>query len=163
MAFPRLNNISFWLLVPSLILVLLSSLVENGAGTGWTVLYLILDYFYNLIFMDKLSYYSNIILLNPTLCENVLYLGFNCLLLNISIFNNSKNIVNLKTIRLSKISKLNYFIHQRLNVGLLFSQNFKFSTFNKNLLSQNKNIFYKWLVGFTDGDGTFSISNKNNK
>ena len=163
MAFPRLNNISFWLLVPSLILVLLSSLVENGAGTGWTVLYLILDYFYNLIFMDKLSYYSNIILLNPTLCENVLYLGFNCLLLNISIFNNSKNIVNLKTIRLSKISKLNYFIHQRLNVGLLFSQNFKFSTFNKNLLSQNKNIFYKWLVGFTDGDGTFSISNQNNK
>ena len=163
MAFPRLNNISFWLLVPSLILVLLSSLVENGAGTGWTVLYLILDYFYNLIFMDKLSYYSNIILLNPTLCENVLYLGFNCLLLNISIFNNSKNIVNLKTIRLSKISKLNYFIHQRLNVGLLFSQNFKFSTFNKNLLSQNKNIFYQWLVGFTDGDGTFSISNQNNK
>ena len=32
MAFPRLNNISFWLLVPSLILALLSALVENGAG-----------------------------------------------------------------------------------------------------------------------------------
>lgn len=37
MAFPRLNNISFWLLVPSLILLVASSLVENGAGTGWTV------------------------------------------------------------------------------------------------------------------------------
>jgi len=37
MAFPRLNNISFWLLPPALILLLLSSLVENGAGTGWTV------------------------------------------------------------------------------------------------------------------------------
>jgi len=34
MAFPRLNNISFWLLVPSLALFLLSSVIENGAGTG---------------------------------------------------------------------------------------------------------------------------------
>lgn len=37
MAFPRLNNISFWLLCPSLILLVASSLIENGAGTGWTV------------------------------------------------------------------------------------------------------------------------------
>jgi cytochrome c oxidase subunit 1 len=37
MAFPRLNNISFWLLPSSLILLLLSSYVEIGAGTGWTV------------------------------------------------------------------------------------------------------------------------------
>lgn len=37
MAFARLNNISFWLLVPSLILILTSALVEAGAGTGWTV------------------------------------------------------------------------------------------------------------------------------
>jgi len=37
MAFPRLNNISFWLLVPSLILFLFAGLIENGAGTGWTL------------------------------------------------------------------------------------------------------------------------------
>nr|YP_009995260.1 cytochrome c oxidase subunit I [Ochthebius remotus]QNP09650.1 cytochrome c oxidase subunit 1 [Ochthebius remotus] len=37
MAFPRMNNMSFWLLPPSLSLLLLSSMVENGAGTGWTV------------------------------------------------------------------------------------------------------------------------------
>uniref|UniRef100_UPI0030E352B1 cytochrome c oxidase subunit I n=1 Tax=Anomala aulax TaxID=1198227 RepID=UPI0030E352B1 len=37
MAFPRMNNMSFWLLPPSLTLLLMSSLVENGAGTGWTV------------------------------------------------------------------------------------------------------------------------------
>jgi cytochrome c oxidase subunit 1 len=36
-AFPRLNNLSFWLLPPALSLLLLSSLVEGGAGTGWTV------------------------------------------------------------------------------------------------------------------------------
>jgi cytochrome c oxidase subunit 1 len=37
MAFPRLNNISFWLMPPSLLLLLSSALVEVGAGTGWTV------------------------------------------------------------------------------------------------------------------------------
>jgi len=37
MAFPRLNNISLWLLPPSLILFLFASGIENGAGTGWTL------------------------------------------------------------------------------------------------------------------------------
>nr|YP_007026265.1 cytochrome c oxidase subunit I [Chrysomya rufifacies]AFV08338.1 cytochrome c oxidase subunit I [Chrysomya rufifacies]AFV08351.1 cytochrome c oxidase subunit I [Chrysomya rufifacies] len=37
MAFPRMNNMSFWLLPPALTLLLVSSMVENGAGTGWTV------------------------------------------------------------------------------------------------------------------------------
>lgn len=37
MAFPRLNNISFWLLPPALLLLLSSAAVESGAGTGWTV------------------------------------------------------------------------------------------------------------------------------
>jgi len=37
MAFPRLNNVSFWLLPPSLFLLLSSTLAEVGAGTGWTV------------------------------------------------------------------------------------------------------------------------------
>ena len=37
MAFPRLNNISFWLLPPALLLFLFASGIENGVGTGWTV------------------------------------------------------------------------------------------------------------------------------
>nr|YP_010534065.1 cytochrome c oxidase subunit I [Amblyomma latum]UXX50160.1 cytochrome c oxidase subunit 1 [Amblyomma latum] len=37
MAFPRMNNMSFWLLPPSFCLLISSSLVESGAGTGWTV------------------------------------------------------------------------------------------------------------------------------
>nr|QJX65647.1 cytochrome c oxidase subunit I [Amorophaga japonica] len=37
MAFPRMNNMSFWFLPPSLTLLLSGSMVENGAGTGWTV------------------------------------------------------------------------------------------------------------------------------
>jgi len=36
-AFPRLNNLSLWLLLPSILLLLLSILVEKGVGTGWTV------------------------------------------------------------------------------------------------------------------------------
>jgi len=37
MAFPRLNNLSFWVLPPSLLLLLSSSLIDTGAGTGWTI------------------------------------------------------------------------------------------------------------------------------
>jgi cytochrome c oxidase subunit 1 len=34
MSFPRMNNISFWLMPPSLTLLVTSSLVERGAGTA---------------------------------------------------------------------------------------------------------------------------------
>ena len=37
MAFPRLNNISFWLLIPSFLLFIFAGMIENGAGTGWTL------------------------------------------------------------------------------------------------------------------------------
>jgi len=37
MCFPRLNNLSFWLLIPSFTLLVLSTIVEVGAGTGWTM------------------------------------------------------------------------------------------------------------------------------
>ena len=37
MALPRLNNISFWLLIPSIALFLFANTLENGAGTGWTL------------------------------------------------------------------------------------------------------------------------------
>lgn len=36
-AFPRINNIRFWFLVPALIILLVRAIVERGAGTGWTV------------------------------------------------------------------------------------------------------------------------------
>ena len=36
-AFPRINNLRFWLLPPALTLLLIRGLVERGAGTGWTV------------------------------------------------------------------------------------------------------------------------------
>nr|YP_009463013.1 homing endonuclease [Pleurotus citrinopileatus]AUW35255.1 homing endonuclease [Pleurotus citrinopileatus] len=125
-----------------------------------------------LVILDKLSSYSNIALLNPTRCEKVLQLGGKC-----SSYNNygRKNVTDTETIRLNKKNnffnlKKNYplrFIHQRLNVGHLISKfsSLKFSTFNinKTSLSENKEMFNQWLVGFTDGDGTFSIVRQNNK
>lgn len=165
MAFPRLNNISFWLLPPSLILLLLSSLVENGAGTGWTVWILLLILSTELVNLDKLSNYSDIVIGNPTRCEEVLLIGSKGSSCN---SHGRKNFTDMESIRLGKSRKtfalsgfglLNVnlkFSYQRLNVGHLISN---FSTFNinKNSLSENKDIFYQWLVGFTDGDGSFSI------
>jgi len=34
MAFPRLNNISYLLLIPSIVLFLFAGGIENGVGTG---------------------------------------------------------------------------------------------------------------------------------
>jgi cytochrome c oxidase subunit 1 len=34
MSFPRLNNISLWLLIPSLLILLIGPVADNGAGTG---------------------------------------------------------------------------------------------------------------------------------
>jgi cytochrome c oxidase subunit 1 len=36
-AFPRLNNLRFWLLVPRFRLLVLSAFMDEGVGTGWTV------------------------------------------------------------------------------------------------------------------------------
>jgi len=47
-AFPRLNNLSFWLLVPRLSFLVLSSVVGGGVGTGWTV------------YPPKVKYYTNV-------------------------------------------------------------------------------------------------------
>lgn len=37
MAYPRLNNVSFWLLIPAIVLFLFANGIEGGPGTGWTL------------------------------------------------------------------------------------------------------------------------------
>lgn len=165
MAFPRLNNISFWLLPPSLILLLMSSLVENGAGTGWTV-------------KDKLSYYSNVIIRKFYLMRETPLIGskylFYCL----------NGVVKMLLTR-GQFAWVNSITHQRLNVEhptnltknsccIVSSAAFNSSSSSSQVatatnnittqaLKQNKELFYQWLVGFTDGDGTFSIAYQNQK
>ena len=156
----------------------MSSLVENGAGTGWTV-------------TIKQSYFSNIINIKLYLMQENLQIGsnFSFFLINLyKTFEVRGTFINyllkgytvmllkvkckmVETILLTrrlfawinKLTKLKLnFIHQRLNVEHLISS---FSTLNvnKKALSENKDMFYQWLVGFTDGDGTFSIVRQNNK
>lgn len=146
MAFPRLNNISFWLLPPSLILLLLSSLVENGAGTGWTVGF-------------KLSYYSNVIKNKFYLMRETPLLGSNYL------FYNLYRVVKM-LLTWGQFAWVILFTHQRLNVedsSKLISSSTASNNITKQSFYQNKELFYQWLVGFTDGDGTFSIRQQNGK
>jgi len=37
MAYPRLNNASFWLLIPSFLALMIANFVGDGPGTGWTI------------------------------------------------------------------------------------------------------------------------------
>ena len=144
MAFPRLNNISFWLLPPSLILLLLSSLVENGPGTGWTV-------------KDKLSYYSNVVINKLYLMRETPLIGSNYLFYVL-------HIVVKTLLTWGQLAWVTMFTHQRLNIehpSNLVEVNTQHNT--TQLLTQNKELFYQWLVGFTDGDGCFSIAYQNGK
>lgn len=139
MAFPRLNNISFWLLVPSLFLFLFASVIENGAGTGWTLKYK------ELLRGDSEA--IKLFSLRETL--QVFYrthvINYSCYIIILIAY-----VKMFIARRQYAWVKIKYFsTHQRLNEEYL----------NKN----NKNWFEQWLVGVTDGDGTFSIVRQNNK
>ena len=161
---------------PSLILLLLSALVENGAGTGWTVDIFGLIFYSKLAILDKLSYYSNIIYKNSTRCEENLQIGSK----SSSYSKKDRKIfTDMENIRLVKLNK---FCHQRLNVEHLIlsfltlfqdiskkyiklnnnlTQKIKMTAVNKTSIFENQDLFYQWLVGFTDGDGSFSIIRQN--
>lgn len=147
MAFPRLNNISFWLLVPSIILFLFASGIENGAGTGWT------------LGLDRESFYGNIknIKLSSMLerlpvfsVTLILVLHYSCLILVQFILTNAY-VKMCKSRRQYAWVESEYLLstHQRLN--------------GEHPNNKEKFWFEQWLVGFTDGDGNFSISHQGNK
>ena len=97
MAFPRLNNISFWLLIPSLILFLFAAMIENGAGTGWTLK--IKELLYGDIKAIKLS----------SMRENLLkILYYSCFILLINTYVKMYNSCR-------QHAWVKRFIHQRLN------------------------------------------------
>lgn len=114
------------------------------AGTGWTVAIIIKLLLYSNIFLNKLYSMQSILLIDSIYS-----------LMNIFI----KQILQLwrqfAWIRFVIINKLN--IHQRLNVKHLISI-LRYSS----RVSTNQDLFNQWLVGMTDGDGTFSIVRQNN-
>lgn len=150
MAFPRLNNVGFWLIVPALVCLVTSTLVEAGAGTGWTV-FMICSYkmsldawktlyflsLYNKIYLLKylIYYYNN----NNKLVKMFNIIGWYASILYYNIYNNN--------------------MFQRLNVTkLIHLNNIKINNIKINNLNINE-----WLVGITDSNGIFNIYINNNK
>jgi hypothetical protein len=127
-AFPRINNIAFWFLIPSMLFAVLSCIIDEGPGTGWTIYngYVVLKCHFMRrtpdIIISKLNY---------------IYIWIE----NVTIFNFIGQYAWLNW-------KLNKFNHQRLNMTKL--EGFKSMKPNSINLDQ-------WIIGLTDGDGTFNI------
>lgn len=168
MAFPRLNNISFWLLPPSLILLLVSSLVENGAGTGWTVK----DKLSNNVW-ETLSCFDYKYLINTSQCGKNLYSLINTNLTKLKL--ECKNVVNLRNIRLVCYDLLELLFFSPYSIRELLTKITKEAIQQSDIPSETKrSAFYNgvgknqtefndWLVGLTDGDGTFYFLQTNKK
>lgn len=151
MAYPRLNNISFWLLPPSLLLFVYASIIENGAGTGWTLKGK-WEFFYGDIKRSKLFSMRE----NPQvyyIITVIHVIHYSCIVLVKKI---QLNYTYVK-MWISRgqcawlVNKRLFTSHQRLNEEHLLEK------------KNNKSSFEEWLVGFTDGDGNFSITNQADK
>ncbi len=155
MAFPRLNNVSFWLLPPSLILLLASALIESGAGTGWTVL----DKLFLFIgrFVLSLNYKTPLDAGNSSIRNWILVYAIlvkNTVKKSITWGQSAWVIVNL--LILIFIVHITSFSSSETTRGAFYST----GSYQKN----KKEYFEEWLVGITDGDGSFHFSkNKENK
>ena len=146
--FPRLNNISFWLLVPSLLLFVLSAIIENGAGTGWTLI------------LDKEFFYSNIKNSKFSSMREILQIILLFLILYV-IYYSSQMIFFYHAIYVKMCmawrqyawleNKRLFSNHQRLNGEHLYKN-------SKAPSLRSRDEFEQWLVGFTDGDGNFQIA-----
>ena len=173
MAFPRLNNVSFWLLPPSLLLLLMSSLVENGAGTGWTVfiscfkmsfdawiaylfIRIILNYWLRVILtfdIESSTIYNSSIVVKSKYRSNSVKI-FNSKGQYASIYRYMLQRLNVTGLSISKLSN-NYVRYMQIlsNSAYLFSQRDS----QRDGCGTNSLNFEQWLVGFTDGDGTFNV------
>jgi len=149
MAFPRLNNISFWLLIPSLLLFVFSAIIENGVGTGWT---LKIDKELLLGNLEAIKFFSMRKILQIFNCLIEIYvINYSCLIWIISLITYVKMFIARR--QYAWVNNKCYSTHQRLNKEYLLNNE------NKN----NKIWFEQWLVGITDGDGTFQIAHCNGK
>ena len=134
MGFPRLNNISYLTLVPSIVLFLFAGGIENGVGTGWTL---------NMEYSEHITMLGGIKLLSmreyPRFSE-----------IRYSRLTNKPYVRTLMTRgQYAWVAKKNFVTHQRLN--------------KEYLIKNNKMWFQQWLVGITDGEGTFGFYKQNGK
>jgi len=141
-AFPRLNNISFWLLVPSLILLVASSLTEGGSGTGWTV-------------GDKPFRISTkaASLKHHSMRETSL-LG--------NEYSMNRSFISNNVITWEQSAWISKSYSSETTRGVLTSPHYEDGVKINKMGSISKNDA-QWLVGVVDGDGTFGFYKSNNK
>lgn len=151
MAYPRLNNISFWLLPASLLLFIFAGGIENGAGTGWT-LKGIREFFYGDIKRSKLFSMRK----HPQvyyIIRTIHIIHYSCIF-RINYYLLYYTYVKMWILRGQcawLVNKRLFTSHQRLNEEHLMNK------------KTNKSSFEQWLVGFTDGNGNFSITSQGDK
>lgn len=153
MAFPRLNNISFWLLPPSLILFIFASTIENGAGTGWT-----LAAGMELLWGDSEAIKLFSMRETPQVYDYHSYIQVMCYSCIIHSRMNTYVKMPIARGQCAWVYRNFNYTHQRLNKEYLENNNNKKSNFNN-----SKIWFEQWLVGMTDGDGTFHLAYQNDK
>lgn len=143
MGFPRLNNISYLSLIPSIVLFLFAGGIENGVGTGWT-----LNMDRELLWGDSEAIKLFSMRENPQvflLNNEMQVIGYSCLLFTTYVK------MPIARGQYAWVDKKFYSTHQRLNKEYLENNN------------SDKIWFEQWLVGITDGDGTFHLAYQNGK
>ena len=157
MAFPRLNNVSFWLLPPSLLLLLLSALVENGAGTGWTVKDM--QFLSIILFVLVIDIKTSLDAGNSSSLTawNWILTGLSSILSYITLFGRSGGKCNVNSVVKMSITRgQSAWVSKKLSDS---SETTREAFFSRIVNKKNTNIeFEQWLVGVTDGDGTFHFS-----
>jgi hypothetical protein len=163
MGFPRLNNISYLLLIPSIVLFLFAGGIENGVGTGWT-LEGIRELFYGDIKQSKLFSMREYLQVNYVII-GLHVIHYSCLIF-IKILLNSTYVRMCMSWRQCAwiVNKRLFTSHQRLNEEHLNDNSNMISLKQgKNHHEHIKDKWEQWLVGFTDGDGNFHISYQGGK
>ena len=152
MAFPRLNNISFWLLCPSLILLVASSLIENGAGTGWTV-------------GDKLSEFISKYMWQVD--DNKLHSMRETPLIGDEYLIQDQVKMSFTWGQLAWVKTRPGLIQDPIKRFKRFSSSETtrgaFDSSSKGKIYSKWDSDHPWLVGLVDGGGSFSFNKSNNK
>jgi hypothetical protein len=161
----------------------MSSLLENGAGTGWTVKDK--QSYYSNVIINKLYLMQE----TPLIGGNYLFYILNGVVKMLLTWGQFAWVKFITHQRLNVEHPSPHSCAQDLlgkatasataspscfseggvagpMEGVTFTDLTKPSLTNnitKQTINQNKEFFYQWLVGFTDGDGTFSIVHQNGK
>lgn len=135
MRFPRLNNISFWILIPATVLLVGSVFVEQGAGTGWT--------------------------LNGNMVSEMLNLSrFNTTKIPLDAGNSSTWSYLLVIFSLIAVKMV---VTRGQSAWAKYLHTSSSSETKCGTLFKDKSWFEQWLVGIVDGDGSFTFTGTNGK